>query len=194
MLSIDLDIERYGIIAYITELVNENKVQFNLGKTAFQKIIYILQEIYDLPLGYRFDLYNYGPYCSTLMGDIDFTGHLKGIRVQAENYSGVSGYLIEKGEEYDKVINYSKDFILKNGDEIKQAISDFQSFSTKELEITATIYFIYDDIINNSFNPKPDNVRQELLEKTKKVKPKFSEEVIEEKIKFLESKNFISLN
>ena len=34
------------------------------GKTAFMKMAYLLQELYGVPLGYRFSLYTYGPYSS----------------------------------------------------------------------------------------------------------------------------------
>ena len=40
-------------------------------KTVFMKQAYLLQEVYKVPLGYRFTLYAYGPYSPEVLADLD---------------------------------------------------------------------------------------------------------------------------
>ncbi len=40
------------------------------GRTTLMKFAYILQTVRDVPLGYRFQLYNYGPYDEAVLTDI----------------------------------------------------------------------------------------------------------------------------
>ncbi len=42
-----------------------------LGRTAIQKILYFLQ-VLNVPMRYRFDLYHYGPFCMSILGDLDW--------------------------------------------------------------------------------------------------------------------------
>jgi uncharacterized protein len=42
-----------------------------LGRTAIQKIVYFLQ-VLDVPMRYRFDVYHYGPFCASILGDLEW--------------------------------------------------------------------------------------------------------------------------
>ena len=70
--------ERYGIISYLAREMERFDVQF--GKTSLQKIIYILQETYDVRIGYSYILYNYGPFSAGLANDLDYVAALKGLK------------------------------------------------------------------------------------------------------------------
>ena len=83
---------RIGVIMDIVEKINE---QFQPGKTKLQKLVYLSQVLYDIPLEYRFEPYNYGPYSDELTTDIsnlEFRGLLS---VTFDN----EGYHIEANEE-----------------------------------------------------------------------------------------------
>ena len=55
----------------IFELVSQKA---DLGKTAIMKFMFMLQQVYKVPLGYDFKIYTYGPYSSEVMDDMDFEG------------------------------------------------------------------------------------------------------------------------
>jgi uncharacterized protein YwgA len=42
-----------------------------LGRTAIQKIVYFLQ-VLDVPMRYRFEVCHYGPFCTTILGDLEW--------------------------------------------------------------------------------------------------------------------------
>ncbi len=42
-----------------------------LGRTAIQKIVYFLQ-VLDVPMRYRFDVCHYGPFCTSILGDLEW--------------------------------------------------------------------------------------------------------------------------
>ena len=62
--------DQYGLIAELALRLKGVSRQF--GKTALQKLFYILQEVYRVPLGYDYTLYNYGPYSEELADDLVF--------------------------------------------------------------------------------------------------------------------------
>src|ERR1022692_2476500 len=42
-----------------------------LGRTAIQKIVYFLQ-VLEVPMRYRFEVFHYGPFCNTILGDTEW--------------------------------------------------------------------------------------------------------------------------
>src|ERR1700723_3361381 len=86
-------LERTSIIGGIAR----GKQGGQLGKTAVMKLLHLLQDGLGVPLGYRFTLYNYGPYDSEVMSDIEYAESLKRVTV---NYEGPDhGYRIMAGSD-----------------------------------------------------------------------------------------------
>lgn len=77
--SLNLPWEKYGIIAEFAYRLYNLELRF--GKTALQKFIYLLQELYNVKIGYDFSLYTYGPFSSELLSDLDFVESLNGVDV-----------------------------------------------------------------------------------------------------------------
>ena len=102
--------EKYGTISYLAKAMECYNVQF--GKTSLQKIIYILQEIYDVKIGYSYTLYNYGPYSADLANDLEYIAALKGVKISWVN-SG--GYRIRPDSAADAFINKSILYRIKQG-------------------------------------------------------------------------------
>ncbi len=140
--------------AFITYLVH--KLESINGplcpdKEALQRIIYILQEMYSLPLVYDFSLYTYGPYSTDLTGDLEYTQYLGGIKeYYASGDSAAGSTVLKAGEKSGDFIREALDFLkehnVENLDEILKKIGGFASF---ELDILATLHMIYrglDDI------------------------------------------------
>src|SRR5688572_11107025 len=84
-------LERAG---YVMEIVRRKPETTRLGKTSLLKLIYLLQEVYGVNLGYRFSLYTYGPYTASVMSDIDY---MDGTGILSVEYNGDIGYSIKAG-------------------------------------------------------------------------------------------------
>lgn len=129
---------QYGMISYLAKEMEKFNAQF--GKTSLQKIIYILQEAYDIDIGYSYILYNYGPFSADLASDLDYIAALNGVRV---SWINTGGYSIESGIDADAFIDKSRSFIDSNEEKIRKTLDIFGGMTAKELELRATIiYFV----------------------------------------------------
>ena len=80
---------RVGLISDFAKRLELKKTQF--GKTAVMKYLFILQEVFKVPLGYEFSLYTYGPYCSDVLSDLDYTEAIDGVKIYSVG-AGTGGY------------------------------------------------------------------------------------------------------
>ncbi len=157
--------ERYGIISYLAREMERFDVQF--GKTSLQKIIYILQETYDVRIGYSYILYNYGPFSAGLANDLDYVAALKGVKVSWVN---TGGYNIKPDIDADAFINKGKFFIDPNKEKIEEALKVFGTMTAKELELNATIIYFVKEYSEEDKDCIPSEIHQ--------LKPYFDEEQI----------------
>jgi hypothetical protein len=95
-------------LAVITELVSRAP-SGHVGRTALMKFCYLLQTVRGVPLGYRFTLYSYGPFDSSVLSDLGTAESLGAVRSNVVYHSGGYGYRISKGD--------SSDMALRNGAE-----------------------------------------------------------------------------
>ena len=173
---------RYGTICHITELKNKKFPEVQFGKTAMQKIVFLLQQLFRVELGYSYDFYSYGPFSSELARDLDYTDYLKGISIESCKHD--MGYEISPGVECDILKNKADNFIRNNEDKLEEVIDQFGSYQAKELEIRSTIVFI-----NNTIRD-----RKELINTVSHLKPQFSVSVIEKACEELLNKGYISFD
>lgn len=178
---------QYALIAYLSEKMLESNSQF--GKTALQKIVYILQEVYKVRCRYRFSLYSYGPYCSELPADLDAVSSMEGVDV-VPVVTGYGGFHIKPGAKCDLVKGQGKAFIAEYKKQIDDVIDTFGKFSARELELRATIIFCCKGMADNG---KPAS-KTELYKTVQQIKPKFPETEIKEAISELFAKNACSIN
>ncbi|MBN1294025.1 MAG: restriction endonuclease [Candidatus Latescibacteria bacterium] len=177
--------ERYGFIA---ELVNRlENVSPQLGKTALQKLVYLLQEIFGVDAGYDFKLYTYGPFTSQLLQDLDQVDALHGVNVELVE-SALGGYNISSGEKYREIRDRAKDYLnekkVKGG--IDKLITEFGHLWAKELELRATIVYA---VKNNKDLYEQDD----LVNMIHEIKPRFNKVFIGQVINELKAKNYITL-
>lgn len=67
---------RYALIA---DLIRRFDQQRNaLGKTALQKMVFLLQRVFGLDFDYAYTLYTFGPFCADLARDLDIVAGLGG--------------------------------------------------------------------------------------------------------------------
>lgn len=177
--------KRYALIA---ELVSRlEKISPQLGKTALQKLVYLLQEIYGIEAGYDFELYTYGPYTSRLLQDLDQVEALEGVKVSLVA-SALGGYSISPGEKNKELRKKADKFLssekVKAG--IDRLIKEFGNLWAKDLELRSTIvYAVRNNSVLYEYN--------ELAELVHEIKPKFSKAEIESVVNELKSRDYINL-
>lgn len=155
--------------ALIAELAKRTaKRGYNLGKTALQKHLYFLNTLYGLDTGYSFRLYNYGPFSSEVLSDLDTVEFIDGVKISYD--SAVGGYRIRPGKNADNVTEDAKSFLNKADKSIDQVLSDFGNLNAKELELRATI--VYADREAKDENRELD--KEDLADIVHEIKPHFS--------------------
>lgn len=164
----------YSIIIKISEKMKEKN--YTLGKTALQKLIFILKELYNVPVEYEYKLHIFGPYSEEISADLDYLSTNEVLKVDFQKHNTYTGYNILPFKNLKNIIDEEKGFIRKIDDEINKVINDFGNKTAKELELKATIIYIKKE-------GKID--KQELIDRVKEIKPYFSKEKIEENIDFL---------
>ncbi|HSV98124.1 MAG TPA: hypothetical protein VLM75_14475 [Spirochaetota bacterium] len=165
---------RYALITELARRLAPKSPQF--GKTALQKIVYFLTDLFEIPTGYEFEFYNYGPFSSQLHHDLDLVAHIGGVVV--EDYSAeFAGYVISPGERADALIEKGAEFI--HSSEVDKAISrvvdEFGDYNASDLELRATILFVDRDLAARRKTATKDNI----IDIVEKLKPRFERYDIE---------------
>ena len=119
-------------LAFITEIARRNS---GIGKTGMMKFLYILQAVYKVPLEYDFEIYTYGPYCQTVMSDIEYAEFTDYIKVSPKSYpNGMNKYQINPGDQSDQILEKDAEILFKYKEEIDKIVNFFGSkkFETEE--------------------------------------------------------------
>lgn len=181
-INIDIPWNRYGLISELTSRLKDKCPQF--GKTILQKMVYLLQEVYDVKCGYQFDIYTYGPFTSQLLQDLDLVEALKGVRISSV-ISAVGGYYIEPGERNEELREKAREFLRDSSEAIDRLIKNFGSSNAKQLELLSTIVYVDRDMKDTGIS------RENLTKMVGDIKPKFSGSEIESAVSILEAKRIL---
>lgn len=172
-------------ISLISKIVMQKP---SLGKTAMMKSIYILQQVYKVPLGYDYQIYTYGPYSSEVMEDIEFAVVFDAIRMETIQYpSHYLGYQLKPTEKTEVVIQKELDFLDVYDHSISEVMDEFGDKTAKELELSSTIIYIYNNSYQNGWSSSKDYVS----ERVQKIKPHFSMEQIQAEYDKLEKSGIL---
>jgi uncharacterized protein YwgA len=154
--------------ALLVELAERrSKREARFGKTAAQKLLYLLQEGLGVNLGYRFSLYTYGPYASAVMGDIDYCAAIDLLSVK---YDDLLGYQIEPGPRAAEVDSHRQAFMGEHAGKLNRLFELFGSLNAADLELRATLLYVHHDA------PKADEA--EVVRRTCAIKPRFVKKVV----------------
>lgn len=178
--------ERYGLIAELAWRLKDKRGQF--GKTALQKMIYLLEEIYGVDCGYEFSFYIYGPYSKELLNDLDFVEALGGVEVQYMS-QGLGGYHIAPGRENELLRKKAEKFLQEKSETLDRLIDEFGTMGAKELELRTTI--IYADKFLQRTGKELN--RDDFIKLIKQIKPFFDAELIVQALEELEKKKYVSI-
>ena len=145
-------------LAILHRLVAERQ---DIGKTELQKLIYFLQEALDVPTRYSFRMHHYGPFAESIETDLarlELTGFVE-VEPDRQGY----GFHITP---LDSPIDGWRRMVQPYTDSIDRTLQFFEDWPTYELELAATIHFVR--------NLLPNARTEEVLEKVRALKPKFS--------------------
>lgn len=152
--------ERYALVSEIVRRFAESHRR--LGKTALQKMVFLLQRLYGVDCGYSYTLYTYGPYCADVARDLDVVAAFGGAEVLYD--WGINGYCIRPGAANAELRQGAVGFLDQIAYHLDRLILDFGRFNAKDLEARSTI--VYLDQVGRS--------RDELVGLVYQVKPHFS--------------------
>jgi len=186
--NLNIPWKRYGLIVDLAKRMKNKQPQF--GKTALQKMIFILQEVFKIDCGYEYALHTYGPFSSQVVHDLDLVETSRGVAVESIGPS--SGYTILPGQEADRFREKAADF-LENPDvqdAMNRLVDEFGDYSARDLELISTIIYVSTDLADHNGPPSWDLA----LQTVKQLKPKFSEHIIIKQTKSLLDKDYISLS
>ena len=187
-MRINIPWNRYALIVELADRLKHRCPQF--GKTALQKMVYLLQEVYGVNCGYRFDLYTYGPFSSELLQDLDLVEGMEGVNV-VPVISGMGGYQIIPGARSQILKKKAEEFLVseKVSNALDKLVDEFGGYWAKDLELRSTILYVAKDLRRSR-----GSVSQTKLARTvKEIKPKLSEAEIQQAINEMLEKGYISL-
>ena len=129
---------QYAAISYVAA---NAKGSPTLGKTAMQKLIYLVQELHRVPIGYRFRLYNYGPYSSDLAEDLTYVEFLGGITINFDRLQ--NSYSIKAADASKFLTGKASEFLSGFRSQIDRIIREFGSRKARDLELLATSVYVF---------------------------------------------------
>lgn len=178
--------DRYALM---TELISRlEKVNPCIGKTILEKMLYLLQVLCKVDVGYDFEFYTYGPYSSQILNDLTQVEHWRGLKVERIS-DLLNGYKITTDSKASFFIEKGRALIdtPQIDQALKNIINIFGAYSAKDLELLATIVYVDQEIKMDENIPS----QEQIFEIVKQLKPRFSDAEVNLRIEFLHKNNFI---
>ncbi|MEW6265696.1 MAG: hypothetical protein AB1641_21695 [Thermodesulfobacteriota bacterium] len=161
-------------LGVILELIEKSPSK-TLGRTAVMKLLYLLQTVKGLPLGYDFRLYVYGPFDSGVLEDLEYAETLEAVATEVRYFPSGYSYHLRSGKKADEIRNKSFSFLQRYKSDIDSIMDEFGSKSASDLELISTIIF-------SDGNYAQRNTRVTIKESSariREIKPQFTLEKIE---------------
>lgn len=186
--TIDTPWKRYALIAELAKRLDIISPQF--GKTALQKLVFILQEIYKIDCGYSFELYSYGPFDSRLLADLDLVEHWGCVHIQSVN-AMLGGYRIRPSEKVDSIREKAAEFLdaLTTKEALDNLCATYGPMKARDLELRATTVYV-----ERNFRAKGESPTwRKVCHLVGQIKPKFTMSEIQLAVDELNARNHIQL-
>ena len=176
-MNLEIPWERYALIA---ELVRRSDAQgMTLGKTAFQKMIFLLQRVFGFDFDYSYTLYTYGPFCADVARDLDIVAGFGGVEIA---YNGVyGGCELRPGPASDELRERGAGILPSVSTALDKLLADYGRATAKELELRSTIIYL----------ASPERSGNEVVRLVQQAKPHFSEGQIEAARRELEEQGYL---
>ena len=129
----------HALIAATVKSASAKCPQCYLGRTAIQKLLYFMN-VLGVPMEYTFDIHHYGPFCQSIMSDVEWllTDDVITDTSQESRYSNYKPGQTwpELAEQYSKKLHKYREII----DSVCDALGDL---SPETLELIATLDFSF---------------------------------------------------
>ncbi|QDU36782.1 hypothetical protein Mal4_10800 [Maioricimonas rarisocia] len=160
------------------------------GRTVLMKWAYLLQVLRGVPLGYRFSLYNYGPYDASVLNDLSSAVAEGKIREDTVRYASGSGYQYRSvSDETAQIFANTDRGTVPHDDDVEWVLAEFGNCSASELELVSTIVFA-----NREMTRKGQAYsRESLSRRVRAIKPQFDEDYILGQIDRLVTSDVLSI-
>jgi hypothetical protein len=151
------------------------------------KCLYFLQTVRDVPLGYRFRLYIYGPFDPDVLSDLSLAERLGAVESKLQYYPGGYGYELNRGAAAARVAKAAHDFLVRYQDDINWVVEVFGSRSALDLETASTLIFV-----DRSVQERAEQASlREIVQKVHEVKPHLTIGTIEREASRLKEQGLI---
>lgn len=171
-------------LAIMSELAD--KLSGKLGRTAIMKLTFFLQELKDVPLGYSYRIYTYGPYDGQVLADLKIADSIGAVQTEQFEWEGGSGYAIKSGRRPALSAEEQKLFSSYQAD-VEWVAQEFGELSASDLEVESTIFFVA-----KSAKQAKQKISWEAIAKAvHSIKPHHSESRILKHIERLQQKGLI---
>ena len=158
-----------------------------LGRTALMKLMYFLQELKEVPLGYDFRLYTYGPFDSEVLSDLGTATNLNTVVEKTVIYPRGYGYEITGGKHAERLSDELQLNNAKLAEQIDAVVEEFGSFGAAELELQSTIVFVDREFVCGG---SPALVSA-VVERIQQIKPHFDEKTILDRVTGMQRKGWL---
>lgn len=153
-------------------------------KVQVQKFIYFLQEVMGIKLGYRYEMYHYGPFCFELNDDLE-TMDVMGVINIEDNPSGY-GFNISTGAYAGEPDAEDADFLRQHERAIEDIV-EWGEMKAEKLEIISTVHFV-DSILKRKKNLDD---KKTVIEEVERLKPHFDSDYIGNVYDILDKANWL---
>ncbi len=126
-----------AIIGYLVKKLHEAYPDKQIGKTLVQKMIYFLTR--ERIVNFNYSMYHYGPYSADVTSELNFAENSGLIDIK---WVDGAGYFAEATPGLKKLEGLIQD---SEKSAIDKLIGRFGSFSTVDLSLLATAYFMKDN-------------------------------------------------
>jgi len=175
---------RYAVITELAKRYKDKEGRV-LGKTALQKLVFFLQEVRGVELGYEYTLYTYGPFSSALAADLDVANMMAVVDVKYDH--DIGGYEIAPTDQGLAIERYSKQWLKSVNPHIEAVFDGFGAFQTRALELRATIAYVAKDALVRQ-RPLTDD---RLVSIVHELKPHFDVDTIHAALEELREEGFL---
>lgn len=174
---------RIAILARMAKLVPEQR----LGRTQVMKLLYFLQELKGISLGYDFRLFNYGPFDSEVLSDLSSACGSNAVVERTVLYTRSYGYDIKPGSKADEFDHSLEAENPKLALAVDEVVGEFGRLSAAEVELRSTIFFA-DRELSQEGKTTTDRA---LAATVHQIKPHFTEAAILERMHEMAAKGLL---
>jgi uncharacterized protein len=172
-------------LAVLSELVEQ--APGRLGRTAIMKLAYFLQTVKEVPLGYNFRLYTYGPYDSDVLTHLSQAEAMRAVKSKVVRNPSGYGYEFEPGPKLDEVKGLIKAGLTAHQGAVNWVVSEFSTMTAADLELVSTIVYADREAGRNGRTLSIED----LCRQVSQIKPRFALVYIRNRVDLMMSKQLL---